>query len=173
VQETKTIWTIGHSTHPIKEFVGMLQSFKIELLADIRSYPSSRFCPQFNKDDLQESLAEAAIDYLHMPQLGGRRKSKPDSKNTNWKNASFRGYADYMETKEFKIAIQELEDLALKKPTTYMCSEAFWLKCHRSLVSDYLKLKGWRVMHITGVNKAKEHEYTKPAMTEDGKLLYG
>ena len=173
MQGTRTIWTIGHSTHPIEEFINMLQSFKIELLADIRSYPSSRYCPQFNENALQKSLAEAAIDYRHMPQLGGRRKPKADSKNTNWKNASFRGYADYMETPQFKIGIEELEELAIKKPTAYMCSEAFWLKCHRSLVSDHLKLKGWRVMHITGINKAKEHEYTKPAKIEHGQLVYG
>ncbi|MGZ3863380.1 MAG: DUF488 domain-containing protein [Bacteroidia bacterium] len=169
----KTIWTIGHSTHPIEEFIEMLQSFKIEMLADIRSYPSSRFCPQFNEDALQRSLAEAAIDYQHMPQLGGRRKPKADSKNTVWRNAGFRGYADYMETDGFKKGIQELEEIALKKPTAYMCSEAFYLKCHRSMVSDYLKSLGWQVIHITGINQSVEHEYTKPARIENGELVYG
>jgi uncharacterized protein (DUF488 family) len=150
----------------------MLESFKIELLADIRTFPGSRFCPQFNGERLEKSLAEAAIEYIHMPQLGGRRKTKADSKNTAWRNASFRGYADYMETDEFKKGIAELEGHALKKPTVYMCAEAYWLKCHRSLVSDYLKSKGWTVHHITGVDKSTEHEYTQPAHIRKGKLSY-
>lgn len=170
--EKKIIWTIGHSTHPIAEFIEMLQSFKIELLADIRSYPSSRYCPQFNEDALQRSLAEAAIDYIHMPALGGRRKPKQDSENTVWRNAGFRGYADYMETKDFKAAIMELEELALKKPTAYMCSEAFYLKCHRSMVSDFLKSHNWTVMHITGTERSTEHKYTQPAKIENGALSY-
>ncbi|MGZ3902440.1 MAG: DUF488 domain-containing protein [Bacteroidia bacterium] len=172
MEKMKTIWTIGHSTHPIIEFIEMLQSFKIEMLADIRSYPSSRFCPQFNESALQKSLAEAAIDYQHMPGLGGRRKPKLNSKNTIWRNAGFRGYADYMETNAFKDAIKELEEIALKKPTVYMCSEAFYLKCHRSMVSDYLKSMDWKVMHIMRINKFVEHDYTKPARTEKGRLIY-
>lgn len=172
MKEEKTIWTIGHSTHPIEEFLSMLQSFKIEMLADIRSYPGSRFCPQFNEEALQRSLAEAAIDYQHMPKLGGRRKAKLNSKNTVWRNAGFRGYADYMETDEFKKAVKELEELALKKRTAYMCSEAFYLKCHRSMVSDYLKSLDWKVEHIMGINKSVEHDYTQPAHIEKGELVY-
>jgi uncharacterized protein (DUF488 family) len=121
---------------------------------------------------LQQSLAEAAIDYIHMPTLGGRRKPKQDSKNTIWRNAGFRGYADYMETSEFKTAITELEALALKKPTAYMCSEAFYLKCHRSMVSDYMKSRGWTVMHIMAIDKATEHNYTQPAKITGRKLSY-
>lgn len=166
------IWTIGHSTHPILEFIKMLQSFGIEMLADIRTYPGSRFCPQFNEDRLQISLAEAAIDYEHMPQLGGRRKTSAHSKNTAWRNASFRGYADYMETDEFKKGIEELEAIALKKPTAYMCSEAYWMRCHRSLVSDYLKARGWDVEHITGIALSTKHTYTEPAHVVKGELKY-
>jgi uncharacterized protein (DUF488 family) len=172
VSSEKKIWTIGHSTHPIEEFVKMLQSFHIELLVDIRRYPGSKFCPQFNEDALEESLAENAIEYIHMPELGGRRSPKKDSKNKVWRNTSFRGYADYMETDEFKKAIEALEERASKKPTVYMCSEAYYLKCHRSMVSDYLKSRGWTVMHITGVDKATEHKYTQPSHIEKGELTY-
>lgn len=168
----KKIWTIGHSTHPIEEFIEILQSFKIELLADIRRYPGSKFCPQFNENSLEESLAENAIEYIHIPELGGRRTPGKDSKNTTWRNTSFRGYADYMETEEFKRAIEYLEEHALKKNTVYMCSEAYWLKCHRALVSDYLKSRDWTVMHISGIGKATEHSYTQPSHIENGLLTY-
>ena len=136
---TKTIYTIGHSTHSFLEFTAMLQSFKIELVADIRSYPGSRKFPQFNKEALEISLPEQGIQYEHLKDLGGRRKSNPDSKNTAWRSLAFRGYADYMETVGFIEAIKCLEETAMKRRTAYMCSEAVWWRCHRSLVSDYLK----------------------------------
>lgn len=168
----RKIYTIGHSTHPIEKFIQMLQSLGIELLVDVRRFPGSRYMPQFAGEALQRSLAEAAIDYLHMPALGGRRTPAKDSKNTAWRNAGFRGYADYMETEEFAQAMEKLQDLALKKPAAYMCAEAFYLKCHRSLMSDFLKAKGWEVLHITGVGKATEHQFTKLAKVENGKLIY-
>src|SRR5680860_286383 len=112
-QQDRTIWTIGHSTRPLGEFVGMLQAFQIELLIDIRSFPGSRKFPQFNKENLEISLPENNIEYAHLKKLGGRRKVRPDSKNTAWRNASFRGYADYMETEEFKEGLGELKKLAL------------------------------------------------------------
>lgn len=168
----KKIYTIGHSTHPIEKFIEMVQSFGIELLADVRRFPGSRYMPQFAGEALQRSLAEAGIDYLHMPALGGRRTSRKDSKNTAWRNAGFRGYADYMETEEFKKAMEELQEIALKKPTAYMCAEAFYLKCHRSLMSDFLKAKSWEVLHITGVGKATEHGFTKPARAEGDGVRY-
>lgn len=166
------IYTIGHSTRSIEEFIAMLQSFEIELLADIRRFPGSRKYPQFNKPALEAFLREANINYLHDPNLGGRRKPKPDSTNTAWRNAAFRGYADYMETDEFKTAISELEKIAAKQTVAYMCSEAVWWRCHRSLVSDYLKVKGWKVMHIMDKGKATEHPYTAPAKEVQGKLFY-
>ncbi len=107
-----------------------------------------------------------------MKELGGRRKEKPDSKNTEWRVNAFRGYADYMETDEFKSAIKKLEKLAEKKRTVYMCAEALWWSCHRSLVSDYLKIHGWKVMHIMGKSKSEEHPYTKPARIVEGELSY-
>ena len=170
--EQKSIWTIGHSTRPIEYFIEMLQSFSIKMLVDIRSFPGSRRYPQFNKENLEISMPENGIEYLHLRPLGGRRAAKPGSKNTAWKNAAFRGYADYMETNEFKEAIQELEKIAMKQRTAYMCSEAVWWRCHRSMVSDYLKAEGWTVNHIMDIGKATEHTYTAPAKIIDGRLSY-
>ena len=133
-EQNKTIWTIGHSTRDLDDFITMLQSFQIELIADIRSFPGSRRYPHFNKEALEISLPENQIKYIHLRELGGRRKVRPDSINIGWRVAAFRGYADYMETAAFKKAVKELEDLAFKERTAYMCSEAVWWRCHRSLV---------------------------------------
>lgn len=171
-KENRIIWTIGHSTRSLEEFVAMLHSFKIELVADIRSYPGSRKFPQFNKEALEISLPQHHIEYVHLKNLGGRRKVNSDSKNTVWRHLAFRGYADYMETSDFKDGIKELEMVALKQPTAYMCSEAVWWRCHRSMVSDYLKVHGWKVMHIMGIGKEDEHPYTAPARIVDGELSY-
>ena len=168
----KTIWTIGHSTHPFEEFVAMLHPFHIEYIADIRNFPGSRKFPQFNENALEISLPQNGIHYVHLKDLGGRRKANPHSKNSGWRSMAFRGYADYMETAAFQHGIQELIDLASKHRVAYMCSEAVWWRCHRSLVSDYLKLQGWKVMHIMGVGKAAEHPYTAPARIVDGELNY-
>ena len=167
-----TIYTIGHSTHSITEFLNMLRSFDIKILADIRSLPGSRKFPQFNKEDLKISLEGAGIQYIHLADLGGRRKVKKDSKNNRWNNDSFRAYADYMETEEFKNAIVKLEHIALEHPTAYMCSEAVWWRCHRSMVSDYLKAKGWTVLHIMAIGKVQEHPYTAPARIVEGDVFY-
>jgi len=166
------IYTIGHSTRSLAEFLKMLQSFDIKILADIRSMPGSRRFPQFNKEDLKISLEEAGIQYIHLDDLGGRRKVKKDSKNNRWNNDSFRGYADYMETEEFENAIVKLKYLAIEQPTAYMCSEAVWWRCHRSMVSDNLKAKGWTVLHIMATGKAPEHKYTSPARIVDDNVLY-
>jgi len=171
-EENKTIWTIGHSTRPLEEFVAMPHSFNIDLIADIRSYPGSRKFPQFNKETLEVSLPQNHIQYVHLKDLGGRRKANPDSKNSGWRHAAFRGYADYMETTVFKNGIKELVKYALKQRVAYMCSEAVWWRCHRSMVSDYLKLQGWKVMHIVGIGKATEHPYTEPAKIVKGELNY-
>lgn len=166
------IWTIGHSTHSIKEFVGILQSFQIESLVDIRMFPGSRRYPHFNKEALKNSLLNAGIKYHHIVNLGGRRKPKPDSKNTGWRLAAFRGYADYMETDAFREGIQKLKDIASTQRAAYMCSEAVWWSCHRALVSDYLKVEGWTVMHIMGHGKVQEHPFTKAAKNISGTLSY-
>lgn len=172
IKTEKIVWTIGHSTHPLDELVAMLQSFQIEMVADIRSFPGSRKFPQFNKEALEISLPENNIQYIHLKELGGRRKVKADSKNIVWRHPAFRGYADYMETDAFKEGIRQLEKTALKQRTAYMCSEAVLWRCHRSMVSDYLKVHGWKVMHIMGIGKEEEHPYTAPARIVNGELTY-
>lgn len=168
----RTIWTIGHSTRSLQDFLVLLHSFKIELLVDIRNYPGSKRYSHFNKEALEISLPANGIEYTHLKELGGRRKPVANSENTAWRNDAFKGYADYMQTNEFKKAIERLEAIAQKQLTAYMCSEAIWWSCHRALVSDFLKSKGWIVLHIMDVNKATEHPYTKPARVVDGHLRY-
>lgn len=168
----KTIFTIGHSTHSAEVFLKMLEKQEIENLVDIRRFPGSRNFPHFNQESLKKILKSNGIQYTHMEELAGRRKIQNNSKNHRWKNASFRAYADYMETQEFQSGIQKLEEIALKNPTAYMCSEAVWWRCHRSLVSDYLKASGWNVIHIMAVDKTEKHPYTSPARIQNGKVLY-
>ena len=167
-----TIFTIGHSTRTIEEFLDLLFSFDIKILADIRRLPGSRKYPQFDQDALKKSLEENGIEYVYIEDLGGRRKISPDSKNTAWRNKSFQGYADYMETESFENGIKVLEKLALEKNTAMMCSEAVWWRCHRSMVSDYLKSKGWEVLHIMALGKATEHPYTSPARVLGDQVFY-
>ena len=168
----KIIWTIGHSTRNFEEFIKLLKSFKIEILVDVRHYPGSRKFPQYNKDNIKDSLPQYGIGYLHLVDLGGRRKPVPNSKNDAWRNDSFKGYADYMETEQFQKSLNILMKLAFTKRTAIMCSEAVWWRCHRSLVADILKVKNWKVMHIMAENKATEHPFTQPATVVDGKLDY-
>src|SRR5947208_349784 len=137
-----SIWTIGHSTLSIEDFIARLHSFQIELLADVRSFPGSKRYPQFNKESLKTSLEGVGIRYEHFRELGGRRRARPDSLNVAWRNESFRGYADYMETNEFHAGVKRLLDLAAPQRLAVMCSEAVWWRCHRSMISDYLKAKG-------------------------------
>ncbi len=168
----KTLWTIGHSTRTLEEFISLLQSNNIKNVADIRHYPGSKRYPQFNKTELSEALMKNNINYTHIVQLGGRRKANVDSKNTAWRHPAFRGYADYMETKDFEDGLKMLEEMALQEPTVFMCSEAVWWRCHRSMVADYLKVKGWNIIHIMGLNNTVEHPYTSPAKIINGKLSY-
>jgi uncharacterized protein (DUF488 family) len=168
----KTIWTIGHSTHSAEEFIRILKSFNIQLIADIRSLPGSNHYPQFNREAMEVWLPENGIEYIHLKNLGGRRKVKKDSHNLGWRKDSFRGYADYMETEDFQNAIKELESIAQKNRTAIMCAEAVWWRCHRSMVSDFLKLNGWQVLHILGIGKEEEHPYTQPARIVEGRLTY-
>lgn len=170
--QKNTIYTIGHSTHSVNDFISILQSFDIRALVDIRRFPGSRKYPGFNKEQLAEELQKAGINYTHLEELGGRRKAQVNSKNNRWRNESFRGYADYMETDEFAKAVAELEAIALKQRTAYMCSEAVWWRCHRSMVSDYLKAKGWAVLHIMAKGKTEEHPYTSPARVVNGHVFY-
>src|ERR1044072_3835520 len=155
-----TIWTIGHSTRTAEKFGEILLAHEIKVLVDVRSFPGSRRLPQFNKAELAESLRGLGIDYKHEPRLGGRRKPRADSHNTAWKNASFRAYADHMETEEFRNGIKDLLELAANARTAVMCAEALWWRCHRRLISDYLKTEGHAVIHILDKNKTQEHPLT-------------
>lgn len=167
------IWTIGHSTRSSDELISLLKENEIKLLADVRAYPSSKRYPQFNKDALAQSLNAQGIHYEHFAELGGKRKSKADSRNTAWRNASFRGYADYMETKQFQKGIARLFDVAAEAgATAIMCAEAVWWRCHRSLIADYLKARGLEVLHILGTNKIEPHPYTPAARMVNGELSY-
>lgn len=168
-----TIWTIGHSTRTIEEFVTLLTSNNIELLVDIRRHSGSRKFPQFNPEALAASLAEAGIQYTRIENLGGRRKARADSHNTVWRNLSFRGYADYMETAEFREGIDTLITLAAKERTAIMCAEAVWWRCHRSLVADFLKAKGACVLHILSETSVKEHPFTSAATVVGNTVRYG
>jgi uncharacterized protein (DUF488 family) len=167
------IWTIGHSTREIEEFISALEAHGIKLLVDVRSLPGSKRYPQFNKDALAQSLAERGIRYEHFPELGGRRKSRPGSHNIAWRNASFRGYADYMETEQFHKGVERLLDLAREAgPTAIMCAEAVWWRCHRALISDFLKARGTEVTHIVDAKKTEPHPFTSAARMVDGTLSY-
>lgn len=168
----QTIYTIGHSTRTIEEFLELLFSFDIKILADIRRLPGSRKYPQFDQDALKKSLEENGIVYIYIADLGGRRPAKKESKNTTWRNKSFQGYADYMETESFANGAAELARYALEKPTAMMCSEAVWWRCHRSMVSDYFKAKGWEVLHIMALGKVTEHPYTAPARVVGDQVFY-
>jgi len=166
------IWTVGHSTRAIDELIRALQSFEIELVVDVRSFPGSRRYPQFNQENLRASLAGAGVEYLHLPELGGRRRAKPDSLNVAWRNEAFRGYADYMESVEFREGIGRLLNVAGTRRTAIMCAEAVWWRCHRSLISDFLKAQGIEVTHIMEVGKSEQHPFTSAAQIVNGKLSY-
>jgi uncharacterized protein (DUF488 family) len=167
-----SIWTIGHSTRSADEFVRILLAHEIGALVDVRSFPGSRRYPHFNKPELFSTLQHSGIEYSHNPELGGRRRPTPHSKNTAWKNASFRAYADHMETEEFRKGIETLLELSQTKRTAIMCAEALWWRCHRSLISDYLKSNGGEVIHILDDKKTEEHPYTTAARIVDGQLSY-
>jgi uncharacterized protein (DUF488 family) len=168
----KAVFTIGHSTRSIEEFISLLKENNIAVLVDVRNYPGSKRYPHFNKEALERSLPDQGIEYIHSKDLGGRRKPAIESINTRWRNTAFRGYADYMQTKEFEKAIKELEAFAQERPTVYMCSEAVWWSCHRSLISDYLKIRDWKVLHIMNEGKLTEHPYTSAARIINGQLRY-
>ena len=152
-----SVWTVGHSTRSGEEFAQILLAHEVQVLVDVRSFPGSRRYPQFNRVTLAESLGEVGIEYKHEPRLGGRRKPRADSHNTAWKNASFRAYADHMESEEFRKGVKDLLELAEKSRTAVMCAEALWWRCHRRLISDYLKSEGHSVIHILDRNKTQEH----------------
>lgn len=168
----KTIWTVGHSTRTIDEFIALLKKYGIEGVVDVRSVPRSRNNPQFNKDNLERILPAAGIEYAHEKELGGLRHPNKNSINTAWKNESFRGYADYMQTPAFSYALNELITYAQQKRTVIMCAEILPWRCHRSLISDALVIRGFEVVEIFEVEKSRLHKLTPFATIEDEKLIY-
>jgi uncharacterized protein (DUF488 family) len=168
----RAVFTIGHSRRSIEEFVGLLQANGIEQLVDIRSVPRSRMNPQFNRDTLPHSLRQAGIDYLHMPELGGMRHPRPDSPNGAWRNDSFRGYADYMQTPEFAAAVKKLTEIARSRQIAIMCAEAVPWRCHRSLVGDALTVRGVVVEDILSAARRQPHRMTPFARVEGTRVWY-
>src|SRR5665213_2990542 len=166
------IYTIGHSTHPIDEFVELLQAHDIKEVVDVRSIPMSRHNPQFNSDTLKQSLQQVRIKYKLLKKLGGLRYTKKDSINLGWRNASFRGYADYMATPEFEKGLEALTKIANTRSTAIMCAEAVPWRCHRSLIGDALTKKGWLVQDIMSRTSATKHRLTSFLKVRKGQLTY-
>ena len=166
------LWTIGHSTDTIDDFIGKLQAHAITLVADVRRFPASRRHPHFAQQALRDSLAIAEIGYEHFPELGGRRPARKDSPNVAWRVDAFRGYADYMDTAPFQDGIDRLLGIAASHRVVIMCAERVWWSCHRSLISDLLKSRGHHVLHILASERADEHPYSAAARIVDGALSY-
>jgi len=167
-----SVFTVGHSTRSGEELVEILKAHGVEVLVDVRTFPGSRRYPQFNREALRETLAQAGIEYRHEPRLGGRKAPRADSHNTAWRNPQFRGYADHMETDVFRKGVEELLELARDARVAVMCAESVWWRCHRSLIADYLKAKGHTVLHILDDKKIEEHPFTSAARIVDGELSY-
>jgi uncharacterized protein (DUF488 family) len=166
------VLTIGHSNRPIEDLLAILNAHGIERLVDIRTVPRSRQNPQFNRDVLAGSLQPAGIAYLHMPPLGGLRHPRKDSINSAWRNDSFRGYADHMQTPEFETALDELIAIAARERTAIMCAESVPWRCHRSLVADALTARGEKVEHIMSESKRNPHSITPFARVENRRITY-
>ncbi|MGA9852452.1 MAG: DUF488 domain-containing protein [Gammaproteobacteria bacterium] len=166
------IFTIGHSTHPLDEFIALLRENGVQWLVDVRTVPRSRHNPQFNLDALPESLEQTGIGYMHLGELGGLRKTRKDSPNIGWRNASFRGYADYMLTSEFEHGLDELIEAAGKEHIAIMCAEAVPWRCHRSLIADALTVRGIEVRHIMGPDKWQGHKLTPFAQVDGAHITY-
>lgn len=166
------IFTIGHSTRPIVDFIGLLRANGVELLIDVRTIPKSRRNPQFSSENLARALHSEKIGYRHIKELGGLRHARRDSVNMGWRNASFRGYADYMQTDEFKEALGRAIELANDKPSALMCAEAVPWRCHRSLIADALLVRGIEVLEIVGTSAPKPHKMTPFARVRGTEITY-
>jgi uncharacterized protein (DUF488 family) len=167
-----TVFTIGHSTRPIEEFLAMLEAHGVRRLADVRTVPRSRHNPQFNREELARALHNRRLHYRHMPALGGLRHPRRDSVNTAWRNANFRGYADYMQTQEFAQALDLLIDLGKQEPIAAMCAEAVPWRCHRSLIADALLVRGIRVLEIVNAARTTPLTLHPWAHVEGTTLIY-
>jgi uncharacterized protein (DUF488 family) len=168
-----SIYAIGHSTHPIEEFISLLKSHGILIVADVRTVPRSRHVPQFNQESLKAALKAEGLNYRHFKQLGGLRKPRRDSTNLGWKNSSFRGFADYMETDEFESGIAEMIKLAESDgPVAIMCAEALPWRCHRRILADAFVALGWTVLDIMPAGKTRPHELPPFAHVRTGQVTY-
>ena len=167
-----TIFTIGHSTRPIEEFIRLLHAHGVQRLVDVRTVPKSRHNPQFGQEQLSASLEGAGIQYTHMRGLGGLRHARPDSANTGWRNASFRGYADYMQTPEFQDSLKHLIDLAKEERVAVMCAEAVPWRCHRSLIADALIARGVEAREIASLTTTRVHTLTPFARVDGTHVTY-
>lgn len=172
VQQPPRVLTIGHSTRSIEEFIRILQAHGVQRLVDVRTIPRSRHNPQFNSESLGRSLKSAGIEYLHSVGLGGLRHTRADSPNRGWRNASFRGYADYMQTPQFERALEELLELAQGKQVAIMCAEAVPWRCHRSLIADALLVRGVSVEHIMSATARHAHKITPFARVKGLQITY-
>jgi uncharacterized protein (DUF488 family) len=166
------VFTVGHSNRSLDAFIAILKAHGIERLADVRTIPRSRHNPQFNAEALEGSLREVGISYTRLPRLGGLRRPRKDSRNLAWRNDSFRGYADYMETADFETGLEELLALARKRRTAIMCAEALYYRCHRSLISDALVSRGVETVHLMSDTKTAEHRPTPFMKIENGRATY-
>lgn len=168
----KTLLTIGHSTRPLASFVDLLFANQAASVVDVRTVPGSRHNPQFGRDVLSAALATVGLDYRHLKGLGGLRRARPDSPNGGWHNASFRGFADYMQTEDFARALAELEGLATAARTAILCAEAVPWRCHRSLIADALLVRGWSVAHIIDRAPPRPHRLTPFARIDGLRVDY-
>jgi uncharacterized protein (DUF488 family) len=168
----QTVFTIGHSTRELADFIHLLQAHGVSKIADVRSVPRSRHNPQFNKETLPDALQAASIAYVHLPGLGGLRHARADSPNMAWRNASFRGFADYMQTDEFAKNMEWLGDLAKAEHIALMCAEAVPWRCHRSLIADALTVRGIRVEHIISTAHRLPHTLTPWASVDGLRITY-
>jgi len=166
------IFTVGHSTRSADDFVGLLKAHRIELLVDVRTVPRSRHNPQFNRDTLPVTLRQAGIEYMHLAELGGLRKPRADSTNAGWRNLSFRGFADYMETPEFEKGLAMLMEAAKTRRAAIMCAEAVPWRCHRSLIADALVARGMEVFELSSLTQAQPHRLTPFARVEGARVSY-
>jgi uncharacterized protein (DUF488 family) len=167
-----SVFSIGHSSRNLDDFLELIDRFKIQLLLDIRTIPRSRHVPQFNSDSLERALQNHGVGYRHVKRLGGLRKPAHDSPNMGWRHLSFRGFADYMQTAEFKKGLSELLDLASEKTLVVMCAEAVPWRCHRSLISDSLLIRGIEVLHIISAKNVRRHELTSFAAVKGDRITY-
>ena len=167
-----TVWTVGHSTRPLPDFLEVLAAYQIELVADVRRFPGSRSQPQYQQLVLEPALQEAGVGYIWLPRLGGRRRPLPDTQNTGWRHQAFRGYADHMLGEEFAVGLSELLTLAWGLRTAVMCAEILWWRCHRRMIADVLVSLGAQVIHIRDGKIAESHRLRTPGHMVGGVLSY-